>query len=166
MVTGAYILMIKVSSQTETAIGFAGTLAFSPGWYVYVGSAMGQTSTSLFHRLRRHFSPKTQKKVHWHIDYLLALEEVALEGAIVGSSPNRMECKIVEVLCDRGFVPWGHRFGATDCHQCPSHLFFIRESLRDDEELMALLMPLLRDNFTDTLWISYSTIDDLNRIAI
>ncbi|HMF34432.1 MAG TPA: DUF123 domain-containing protein, partial [Candidatus Lokiarchaeia archaeon] len=83
MATGTYLLLIHVGQDLCAPVGSLGLMNFAPGWYTYVGSAMGSTSTSLFHRLRRHFAPLTAKKVRWHVDYLLALPESTLGGAIV-----------------------------------------------------------------------------------
>ena len=38
---GTYALVVRVSGRSEIAVGKLGVLAAQPGFYVYVGSAMG-----------------------------------------------------------------------------------------------------------------------------
>lgn len=56
------------------------------GYYVYVGSAMN----SLEKRVERHF--REDKKLHWHIDYLL--KEAELLRAYLIPSEERLEEKL------------------------------------------------------------------------
>ena len=63
---GCYCLIINLDKNSEIRIGRKlGKIKFKKGTYVYVGSAMN----SLESRLKRHLSD--EKKMHWHIDYLL-----------------------------------------------------------------------------------------------
>ena len=69
---GSYILVIFLSKKVEIEIGALGVLSFSKGYYLYVGSAMGNVgSTTLENRVKRHLSDSANKKIHWHIDFLL-----------------------------------------------------------------------------------------------
>lgn len=61
---GSYVLILELPCADVT-IGALGQLSFS-GRYAYVGSA----KSGLLARIRRHLS--SDKKLHWHIDYLLA----------------------------------------------------------------------------------------------
>ena len=66
-------------------------------------------------RIRRHLSPL--KKMHWHIDYLLAAPGVMVREVLRYSSP---ECAINRQLVGEIVVPG---FGASDCRTgCISHL--------------------------------------------
>jgi Uri superfamily endonuclease len=123
--TGAYVLLISVQAPISLCIGKLGKMDFRPGWYVYIGSAMGHASTSLHHRLRRHFAPVNQKRMHWHVDYLLASPQSNLAGAVIIPSSKKVECEIVSLLQGTGIQSWGSRFGASDCSTCPSHLLFL-----------------------------------------
>jgi hypothetical protein len=62
---GAYILLIFLPEQQSTRVGSLGEIDFVPGWSAYVGSAM----RGLRSRISRHL--KRDKKIFWHIDYLL-----------------------------------------------------------------------------------------------
>ncbi|CAI1493366.1 GIY-YIG domain-containing protein [Thermococcus nautili] len=66
---GSYFLVIRL--EEEKRIRTKGkTFELKPGYYVYVGSAMN----SLEKRVARHF--RREKKLHWHIDYLLKEAEL------------------------------------------------------------------------------------------
>ncbi len=62
---GTYLLLIKLPSDVNIQVGKRGLIHFSSGWYVYVGSAL----RGIERRVARHCSHN--KKMHWHIDYLL-----------------------------------------------------------------------------------------------
>jgi len=118
---GAYALIIRVPRPARVRVGELGLLAFEPGIWVYVGSAMGSGSTSLGHRLRRHFS--RSKKKHWHIDHLLGSAARVIDARwIVSDVP--LECAAVSQLIESGrFEPGPRGFGASDCrHGCGTHL--------------------------------------------
>lgn len=91
------------------------TFELSPGWYFYCGSAMN----GLSQRLNRHFS--TEKKHHWHIDYLLDKTRLtAIAPYIVGD--NRMEHELANLLSETPGLTGISGFGAGDCN-CDTHLF-------------------------------------------
>ena len=70
---GSYILVISIDENVKISIGSLGKFQFKSGFYFYIGSAMGKSgSTTLINRVKRHVLPPDRKKVHWHIDYLLA----------------------------------------------------------------------------------------------
>jgi sugar fermentation stimulation protein A len=95
--------------------GALGRLSFQPGYYVYVGSAMG----GLTARLARHH--RAEKRLRWHIDYLLHDPGARLLQSLPFASPERLECTLareVAGLAEEEVL----RFGCSDC-RCPSHLF-------------------------------------------
>ncbi|WP_099211251.1 GIY-YIG nuclease family protein [Thermococcus henrietii] len=66
---GSYFLVIRL--EEEKRIRTKGkAFELKPGYYVYVGSAMN----SLEKRVARHF--RREKRLHWHIDYLLKEAEL------------------------------------------------------------------------------------------
>ena len=119
---GAYVLIIKIENPTEVHIKSLGELTFQPGKWVYVGSAMGNGSTSLENRLLRHF--RDEKTIYWHIDYLLATD-VELAYAIWAESPNPIECEVAQkISSSTDFDSGPKRFGSSDCRKgCSSHIF-------------------------------------------
>lgn len=112
-----YILLIEIEEELLLTIGKLGTFQFKPGFYLYVGSAR----KNLQARINRHL--RYDKKLHWHIDYLLTEGEVT---EVILIEENE-ECRIANAL--RGIsevsfpVPG---FGSSDC-RCPGHLFYIQE---------------------------------------
>jgi len=47
---------------------------FPKGYYCYTGSARGSGSTNLKHRIGRHL--KKEKRMFWHIDYVLKNQNI------------------------------------------------------------------------------------------
>jgi len=122
LMKGVYTLIIKVHHRLEIMVGRLGVLAFEPGYWVYVGSAMGEGSTSIQNRIRRHLREK--KATHWHIDYLLAAD-VSLEAVVWALSKANYECRLSQRLGGHDFFRKGPvGFGASDCTMsCEVHLF-------------------------------------------
>lgn len=115
---GTYCLIMNISSNSKIKIGAKGEIEFNKGYYVYVGSAMN----SLVPRIKRHLSK--EKKLHWHVDYLLDRKENNVEEVIFNISTDRLECKIANYLsktCQNNIK----EFGCSDCG-CESHLFYFK----------------------------------------
>ncbi len=110
---GSYILLISVDSTRHITVGRRGTIEFKPGFYAYTGSALN----SLESRIERHY--RTEKKVFWHIDYLLE-QAVIIEDFRI-ESPVKLECTIARSLSQK--MESIHGFGCSDC-SCSSHLFY------------------------------------------
>ncbi|MHA1955488.1 MAG: GIY-YIG nuclease family protein [Candidatus Thorarchaeota archaeon] len=118
---GVYVLIINVLESIRLNIGALGELLFHHGMWVYVGSALGDGSTSIENRLNRHFSQS--KKIHWHIDYLLK-GGASVQNAIWAESDENMECQVLKSLeTDSNFVIGPRGFGSSDCQsRCQSHI--------------------------------------------
>ena len=98
---------IAVSVQ----VGRLGRFEFVAGDYVYTGSALRNFEA----RIRRHLS--AVKKMHWHIDYLLAAPGVRVREVMRYAAA---ECGINQQVVGTIPIPG---FGATDCRAgCGSHL--------------------------------------------
>ena len=107
----SYALFIRVEKPQKIVVGRFGTFAFPAGDYVYYGSAR----KNILARLNRHL--RREKKLRWHIDYLLAAERVGIVKIVVSTMP---ECDLVKVGGGTVVVPG---FGASDCRAgCGSHL--------------------------------------------
>lgn len=115
---GTYVLVLRSTSRRSVEIGRLGVLHLEPGYYAYVGSALGPGG--LRARLGRHV--RGPGRVHWHIDYLRALVD-PVEAWYCGG-PKRREHRWSGALqaSFRAVVPLSG-FGASDC-RCDSHLFF------------------------------------------
>jgi Uri superfamily endonuclease len=112
-------------SQAKTVtIGRLGRFDFAGGNHVYVGSAFGPGG--LRARLGRHM--RKEKRLHWHIDYLL--EEAQLCGIWQAPGVVRRECQwaqaLAELVGSQIPVPG---FGASDC-DCVAHLYHFGADFR------------------------------------
>ena len=112
---GCYCLIIKLSNNSKIKIGKKlGKLDFTKGHYVYVGSAMN----SLESRIKRHLSD--EKKLHWHIDYLLKKAEIT---CIIYNENKKVECELSQFLATK--TDGVKNFGCSDC-DCESHLYYFK----------------------------------------
>ena len=109
---GSYILLLRLRKGQDISVGSLKTICFPEGCYAYVGSALNGIEP----RIRRHLS--RDKKIHWHIDYLLS--KVVIADAVFVETDIRTECVIAQEL-SRQFVSVPY-FGSSDC-SCLSHLF-------------------------------------------
>lgn len=115
---GSYLLVLQLKKERPLEIGQLGKVTFKKGYYIYVGSAMG----NLRARIKRH--SRKRKKVHWHIDYLTGQSDEFLSLPI--RSSQRQECEIAEALSS--IVKSGPSgFGSSDCH-CQTHLFWAEKN--------------------------------------
>jgi Uri superfamily endonuclease len=110
---GSYILLIELATRKDILVGKLGYVSFPKASYAYVGSAMN----GLRARLARHL--REEKRLHWHIDYLL--KEAEIEEIIICRAEERVECSLAQGLAGEfQFIPG---FGSSDC-KCRSHLYF------------------------------------------
>ena len=125
--TGIYTLLLFLSKQVTLTIGKLGKQRFPMGYYTYTGSALGKGASSLKHRIARHL--KKEKRRFWHIDYLLADENVSIEAVIVAETNQNMECKTNQhIKTMMGAEVPVKGFGASDCRKnCESHLLYFPE---------------------------------------
>ncbi len=113
---GSYALVLALDSGADIPVGSLGSRFFPPGFYVYVGSALG----GLFSRVRRHV--RGGGKTHWHVDYLRRHAGVAEVWYLV--SDARWECawyRTVSTMPRAGVPVAG--FGSSGCG-CASHLAY------------------------------------------
>lgn len=118
--SGAYILSICISRKIKLSIGKLGTFELAAGKYSYTGSAM----KNLRSRLERHL--RKDKKLKWHIDYLLNSEFVEIVDIDIFESTEKMECIINKQYHERTNSTFPIlKFGSSDCKFCPSHFQMI-----------------------------------------
>ena len=113
---GTYALIINLKKDSIIKIGKKlGKINFKKGYYIYVGSAMN----GLESRLKRHLS--NEKKLHWHIDYLLKNNNSEIIEILYTTSTRKIECNLSEKISDNAkSIP---DFGCSDC-ECESHLHY------------------------------------------
>ena len=110
---GSYIVVIELTTDKKINVGKLGKICFKPGLYFYVGSALN----GLEQRINRHI--RNEKKVHWHIDYLLEYGKIIEVYYKEGTSKD--ECKISRNLAE--VFQSIQEFGCSDC-KCSSHLYY------------------------------------------
>jgi len=99
-------------------VGQLGEVSFKKGDYIYIGSAKG----CLEARLRRHL--KKDKKIYWHIDYLLKDERTQISQIWI--ILKSIECETAEVFYRNLFTEIVRKgFGSSD-YKCETHLFYIK----------------------------------------
>ena len=92
-------------------VGRLGCFFFPAGRYSYTGSALRNFEA----RVSRHLS--SAKKMHWHIDYLLAAPGVCVREV---RCYDEAECAVNQQISGEMTVAG---FGASDCRSgCGSHL--------------------------------------------
>lgn len=124
MTPGVYVLVLELKKGGNHEIGKLGHVYFPAGFYCYTGSALN----GLEARLERHLSQ--EKKLHWHIDYLLKETPVVrvfyaeINVGLRLEQSQRDECRLARHL----LISFDHikRFGSSDC-RCPSHLVYSRK---------------------------------------
>ncbi|AFL95821.1 hypothetical protein CL1_1624 [Thermococcus cleftensis] len=125
---GSYFLVIRLDGDKEIRTK-GRTFRLRAGHYVYVGSAMN----SLEKRVARHF--KREKRLHWHIDFLL--KEAELLRAYLIPSDERLEERLSLEVARRGEPVPG--FGAGDV-RVKTNLYRFEEE--PDETLTEILENL------------------------
>jgi len=128
---GSYILLVSLAEGSTIKAGSLPHSYFPAGSYAYVGSAMGGFKP----RLERHL--RANKKLHWHIDYLL--ERAGITSIILCQTEARVECVIAQAL--NGQFECVPGFGASDC-RCPSHLFLSADGRQMEQTILAIVNSL------------------------
>ena len=126
---GSYTLLIELTKPQVITVGRLKAIHFAGGHYAYAGSALSGIDSRLNRHLRR------DRKLHWHIDYLL--HEASVNDIIACETEARTECSIAQAL-GREFEA-GSGFGSSDC-KCQSHLFFATDGMTS--QVMAILRGL------------------------
>jgi Uri superfamily endonuclease len=111
-----YVLIILIERSCLIKVGALGDLIFQEGVYAYVGSAQ----SNFRHRIERHY--RKEKKLFWHIDYLLNNNHTKIKKIFFKSGKKIEECNLARLISINGkTIP---KFGSSDCN-CLSHLFQI-----------------------------------------
>jgi Uri superfamily endonuclease len=148
--TGVYTLLLFLPNEANLNIGKLGKKRFPEGYYTYTGSALGNGASSLKHRIARHL--KKEKRKFWHIDYLLADENVNVEAVVIAETKENMECTLNRYMKKMmGAKVPVKGFGASDCRKkCGSHLLYFPEIEKADSLVQKLVKYLqsLKDIFS------------------
>jgi Uri superfamily endonuclease len=127
-VKGIYVLLIQLGKDTDVTVGKLGTLHFPKGLYAYVGSAQN----GIEKRISRHL--RNEKRMFWHIDYLLQNPTAKIMKVFTKTGGKAEECTIAKRISENSAAI--SNFGCSDC-RCISHLFsivncdFLHDSMRE-----------------------------------
>jgi Uri superfamily endonuclease len=107
----SYQLNIVLVKPVRLSIGQFGIYDFPAGHYIYTGSAKRNIEA----RIARHL--RLDKKLKWHIDYLLASPHASVTKTTRFVQP---ECELNQTTVGKVLIAG---FGASDCCAgCGSHL--------------------------------------------
>jgi Uri superfamily endonuclease len=127
---GAYILRIRLRQPAHIQVGQQGRMPFSPGDYLYIGSAI----RNLDGRINRHIRLAICKKGggRWHVDTLL--RHRAANITATAKFPKLHECELSQLVARlKGIRVPVAGFGATDCkNACAAHLYDASSVSSDD----------------------------------
>ncbi len=117
---GIYCLTIKLVKKHTIRVGCLGTFGFPGGFYVYAGSAQNNLEDRIERHLRR------DKKMHWHVDYLLHYGWVSCVHTY--DAGKNAECVLSQKIGNiKDAVMPVRGFGSSDC-ACASHLYFFQKN--------------------------------------
>lgn len=111
---GFYQLLISLPRRSSITPGKLGTFQLPRGLYIYTGSARRNLRSRIVRHLGR------EKRLRWHVDYLLQYGIIRL--VLIYPLHLFTECglNLMALRVLNGEFPI-HRFGASDC-RCRSHL--------------------------------------------
>lgn len=117
---GTYALIYRCDTPFEAVAGKLGTVSFTTGHWVYVGSAFGPGGLKT--RLKHHLTPSLRP--HWHLDYVKhALPP--LEIWLSTDSVKHEHAWASDLWHLKGARCPIFKFGASDC-SCRAHLIHLR----------------------------------------
>lgn len=112
------MLFIHYPATETVKVGAMGWIDVVAGSYLYVGSA----KKSWQKRVGRHLS--CEKKMRWHIDYLLAIPGASVVEVWLTSENS--ECQTADALSHlKNIKILAKKIGSSDC-RCPSHFFYLK----------------------------------------
>jgi len=111
-----YVLLIRLPRRRRICVGRLGEIDLDAGWYLYIGSAQRNRAARIARHARR------DKRLHWHVDYLLAAARLAATFEVPGAADD--ECRLAAHLAAAlGLPRRPPRMGASDC-RCGGHVLY------------------------------------------
>ncbi|MCP2603883.1 GIY-YIG nuclease family protein [Candidatus Aminicenantes bacterium AC-708-M15] len=114
---------MNLKEPRKIKVGKLNIIDFQPGNYLYIGSAQRGFEARITRHLRKN------KKLFWHIDYLLNEAEIK---EIWIKEGEKIECETADRI--KNCLPFSFYpikgFGSSDC-KCSSHLFYFPGRLAD-----------------------------------
>ncbi len=124
---GVYVLVLNIRCNTIVSTRGSKSFRIDKGYYLYIGSARGRGGIRA--RVTRHL--RKDKKLFWHIDYLLSNNCVKVAGVYykVLEKNIDLESIIAERLVEK--LEYIEGFGCSDKKRDKSHLFRCGSTLEE-----------------------------------
>ena len=122
---GVYLILMELPRDGFLRVGKLGSTTFPKGFYAYIGSALGKTSTSLGWRLNRYLNINTRRR-RWHIDYILGEEgQAEIRAIFFAETGERKECTLSKTIASKEWAEVPLKgLGSSDCAEgCPAHFY-------------------------------------------
>lgn len=117
---GTYAVVLLSLTDSVIRVGRVGQLQVRPGFYVYVGSALGPGGV----RARIAHHRRISNRPHWHIDYLRHVTQLEEVWYTYDTLPHEHQWAYLIETARNAVLPMSG-FGSSDC-DCEAHLFFFR----------------------------------------
>ena len=123
-----YVLILKNMEESNIHVGRLGSVFFKRGLFLYIGSA----KKALEKRISRHLAK--DKKLFWHIDYILNSRNASILEVWTKEADQECEtaCKIDNFP---GTMVVRKGIGSSDC-SCSTHFYFFGGDLEEIRNLL------------------------------
>jgi Uri superfamily endonuclease len=135
---GSYALVLRLQRTLNLEIGRLGHHRFLPGFYIYLGSALGPGGIKA--RIQRHLQYTPTKSPHWHVDRLLGVSTI--DEVWWKNEQESSECLWAARLATIGKLQIAG-FGASDC-RCAGHLVHFKDQHEVSKGFHLLAAELFR----------------------
>ncbi|RKX58303.1 MAG: GIY-YIG nuclease family protein [Thermodesulfobacteriota bacterium] len=123
-----YVLVLKTMEETNIHVGRLGNVFLKRGLFLYIGSA----KKALQKRVGRHLVK--DKKLFWHIDYILNSRKVSIIE--VWTKEADQECETACIIDNfTGAMVVRKGLGSSDC-RCPAHFYFFGGDVSEIRNLL------------------------------
>jgi sugar fermentation stimulation protein A len=126
---GLYLLVIRLGEPIVLKAGKLPPTLLQPGTYLYIGRA----KKKLRARVARHL--QDQKKIFWHVDYLLQHASIEAVGFRFDDLDECGTAQSLQAQLPGCLIPFP-RFGASDC-RCGGHLLYLPQETVETAKLGA-----------------------------
>ncbi len=118
----SYVLIMEIEADCCPVVGARGPVDLRAGIYLYIGSARRAWQK----RVARHL--RSEKKLRWHIDYILAEPHCTIREVWI--TPQDCECATAKDVLQLPDISLpGPRLGASDC-RCSAHFMGLKHGIK------------------------------------
>jgi len=148
---GVYCLLIRLGRERSIKPRRGVSWLLPEGYYIYTGSALGRSSTSLEMRLERHL--RVDKKTFWHIDRLLDGSAKVVK-VFYAETTAKLECDLNQKISTLLQAKPVKGFGSSDCkYGCIGHLLYLHQTTGDPSESIRKAYYELGLQYKEQCWL-------------